>query len=434
MDNIIFEKKIDVKYKASVVVAGGGPSGVAAAVSAARNGAKVLLIEKLGCLGGMGTAGLVPLFMGFSDNVNFYSAGIGKEVLDKMNEYSSEPIDHFGNEAIDPEALKFAYDEMVSNEKNINLLLFSEIIDIVYKNGYIEYLIIKTRSGIYAVKGQIFIDCTGGGEIVAKTDTPCFIGDDEGNIMGATLCNLWTNIDWNKVTYNDADHLQDAFDEGIFSKLDLHLPGMVRHGKSSAGGNLGHIYNAYENDEQILTKAMLEGRKQAQEFLRYYKKYVDGYENVELVSTANVLGTRELLRYKGDYTLNVEDFLNRAVFDDEIGRMHYPVDLHASNNSKSAFDKYHAEFNEKFVYKDGDSYGVPLSCLIPKTVNNLFTAGRLLSADRMMLATLRVMPGCFITGQAVGTAAAICGKNTRDVNIKELQKKLKAAGAFLPNA
>ena len=107
--------------------------------------------------------------------------------------------------------------------------------------------------------------------------------------------------------------------------------------------------------------------------------------------------------------------------------------MHAATSSKEDFDKYHEEFNEKFVYEDGDSYGIPLSCLIPKTLKNVFIAGRLLSADREMLATLRVMPGCYITGQAVGVAAAISNGDVRNIDIKELQNRLKDMGAFLPN-
>ncbi len=433
MENITYSKKLDVKYSAPVVVVGGGPAGVAAAVAAARNGGKTLLIEKSGCLGGLGTNALVPLFMGFKDNLNFYAGGIGKEVLDLMGKYAGGIIDHFGNEAINPEALKFAYDELVTNEKNIELIFFSEVVDVIHKDGVIETLILGTRSGLCAVKGNIFIDCTGSGEIVSKTDAECVIGDEDKNIMGATLCSLWGGVDWTKVEYGEDKYIEQAYKDGVFEQLDLHLPGMVQHGDNTSGGNLGHIYNAYENDEKVLTASILKGRKQAREFLKFYKTYVPGYKNCELMATGSVLGTRELRRYKGDYTLNVDDFINRAVFDDEIGRMHYPVDLHASNNSKEDFDKYHEEFNEKFVYKDGDSYGVPLSCLIPKGVKNLYTAGRLLSADRSMLATLRVMPGCYITGQAVGVAAAICKNETRNIDIYELQKRLKKMGAYLPN-
>ena len=248
--------------------------------------------------------------------------------------------------------------------------------------------------------------------------------------MGSTLCTLWGNVDWDNAQYGEDKFLEQAYNDGVFSTLDLHLPGMVRHGEKGAGGNLGHIYNVNENDEEILTKAIIKGRKLAEEYKNYYRGYVKGYENAELMATASMLGVREGVRVEGDYTLNVQDFIKKATLSDEIGRLHYPVDLHAATSSKEDFDKYHEEFNEKFVYEDGDSYGIPLSCLIPKTLKNVFIAGRLLSADREMLATLRVMPGCYISGLAGGVAAAISNGDVRIIDIKELQNRLKDMGAF----
>ena len=431
---INYNKTLEIKYQKDVMVLGGGPSGVAAAVAAARNGAKVLLVEKQGALGGLGTLGLVPLFMGFSDSVNFYAGGIGKEILELMFKYQGEKIDHFGNYAIDPESLKLSYDEIVENEENIELLFFTEAIDVIQEKDEVTAVILSSKSGVYAAKANIYIDCTGGGSLITKTSAKCSFGDDDGNVMGSTLCTLWGNVDWENAVYGEDRFLEQAYKDGVFTTLDLHLPGMVRHGKAGAGGNLGHIYNVNENNEKTLTKAILKGRKLALEYKNYYRGYVKGYENAELMATASILGVREGVRVEGDYTLNVGDFIKKATFKDEIGRLHYPVDLHAASSSKEDFDKYHEEFNEKFVYKDGDSYGIPLSCLIPKTLKNVFIAGRLLSADREMLATLRVMPGCYITGQAVGVAAAICGGDTRKTDILKLQERLKNMGAFLPNA
>ncbi len=434
MKTINYNKSLEIKYNTDVLVVGGGPSGVAAAVAAARNGAKVLLIEKQGALGGLGTLGLVPLFMGFDDSVNFYAGGIGKEILDSMHKKMNGPKNHYGNYIIDPESLKLAYDEIVEKEENITLLFFTELIDAVVEDDTVKTVILSSRSGVFAATAKTYVDCSGSGSLITKTPAKCVLGDIDGNVMGATLCTLWGNVDWNRTKEGEDRCLEKAYKDGVFSNLDLHLPGMVQHGNTSAGGNLGHIYKVDENDEECLTKAIIKGRKLAEEYKNYYRGYIEGFENAELLATASILGVREGVRVEGDYTLNVNDFITKAAFSDEIGRLHYPVDLHAATSSKKDFDKYHEEFNEKFVYNDGDSYGIPLSCLIPKALKNVLIAGRLLSADREMLATLRVMPGCYITGQAAGVTAAICDGDVRKADYTEIKVRLKEMGAFLPNA
>lgn len=434
MNTLTYNKQLKIKYETDVLVIGGGPSGVAAAVAAARQGAKVLLVEKQGALGGLGTMGLVPLFMGFDDSVNFYAGGIGKEILEAMHKNMSGQKEHFGNYIIDPEGLKRAYDEIVENEENIKLLFFTELVDVMQEKDTVKAVVLSSSDGVFAATAKTYIDCTGCGSLVTKTTARCIRGDENGGVMGATLCTLWGNVDWETAEYGEDHALEQAYKDGVLTTLDMHLPGMVRHGNKGAGGNLGHIYNVDENNAEAITAAIIKGRKLAEEYKNYYRGYIKGYENAELMATASMLGVREGVRVEGDYTLNVNDFITKATFSDEIGRLHYPVDLHAATSSKKDFQKYHEEFNEKFVYKDGDSYGIPLSCLIPKTLKNVLIAGRLLSADREMLATLRVMPGCFITGQAVGVTAAICKGDTRSVNITEIKTRLKNMGAFLPNA
>lgn len=139
--------------------------------------------------------------------------------------------------------------------------------------------------------------------------------------------------------------------------------------------------------------------------------------------------------HTGDYILNINDFLSRDVFDDEIGRYAYPIDIHSGKNNKAGYDDYEKKFRE-LRYKPGESYGIPYRSLTVKGIKNLLTAGRCISADRSMQASVRVMPCCFITGQAAGTAAAL-SKDTCDVrkiDIKVLQSALKRLGAYLPNA
>lgn len=157
---------------------------------------------------------------------------------------------------------------------------------------------------------------------------------------------------------------------------------------------------------------------------------------MELVSTGAILGIRESRRIIGDYILNVEDFKNRAVFDDEIGRYCYPIDIHASKPDPAAYKKFEEEFTKTYRYNKGESYGIPYRCLVPKNLSNVLVAGRCISSDRYIQGSVRVMPGCYITGQAAGTAAAIAvagNTHTRGFDTELLRKKLRDMGAYLPN-
>jgi hypothetical protein len=188
-------------------------------------------------------------------------------------------------------------------------------------------------------------------------------------------------------------------------------------------------------DERSITKALVYGRKLMDEYEVYYKKYLTGYEDMELMATGSLLGIRESRRIMGDYVLNLQDFLNRRVFEDEIGRYSYPVDIHASDASEESYTKFEREYTT-LRYGPGESYGIPYRCLIPQNLENVLVAGRCVSTDRAMQASIRVMPGCYITGQAAGAAAALAARKeitTRQVKVSELQKLLKEMGAYLPN-
>jgi hypothetical protein len=149
------------------------------------------------------------------------------------------------------------------------------------------------------------------------------------------------------------------------------------------------------------------------------------------------VGIRETRRITGDYELTVDDFVRMAVFDDEIGRYCYPVDVHASTLADAAAPPSKANDHfERFRLKPGQSYGIPYRILTPRTLKNVMVAGRCVSGERMLMGSLRVMGGCYITGQAAGVAAAMAAASGTDVHalpVRELQRRLKALGAYLPN-
>ena len=200
------------------------------------------------------------------------------------------------------------------------------------------------------------------------------------------------------------------------------------------GGNLGHLFGMDPLDETSVTKGMLWGRLSMKEYEAYYKKYLKGFQNIRLCATAAIPGVRESRRIVCDYMLNIDDFMQRAVFDDEIGRYCYPIDIHVNDTSEEEYKRFSEEY-ENLRYAAGESYGIPYRSLIPVSLSNVLVAGRCMGTDKKMQASIRVMPGCFITGQAAGTAAAIAvdSGDVRTVSIQELQKKLKENGAYLPN-
>lgn len=432
MSHILFKKEIEVRHEVDVLIVGGGPAGIAAAVAAARQGAKVFLAEATSCLGGMGTSGLVPAFMQFTDGENFLAAGVGEEVLNKMWEYGGK-VEGWGY-SIKVEALKRVYDDMLT-EAGVQFAFHTQMIAVDATDGNINYVVFAAKSGLFAVKAKIYIDGTGDGDLATWAGAVYEKGDTNGNMMAGTLCSLWANIDWDRVQKPDTRKLEEAFRDGVFTYEDRHLPGMWRVGNTLGGGNIGHTFGVDSTDERSLTKALIWGRKSLLEYEKYYKEYLDGFENMELVVTGALLGIRESRRIIGDYVLVLDDFLKRATFDDEIGRYAYPVDIHASDPSKESFAKFEKE-HTGYRYGKGESYGIPYRILTPKGLNNVLVAGRCVSTDRYMQSSIRVMPGCYITGQAAGVAAAIAAEKNTDIRgfeVKELQQRLKDMGAYLPN-
>lgn len=431
-----FKREIPIKYDVDVFVVGGGPAGITAAVAAARNGCSVYLAESQGCFGGQGTAGGVSAFMQFTDGVNFLVGGLGKEILEKLQDADGMGPDN--DFSIRHEVLKRVYDDLVM-EAGVRFTFNTSMIAVEAEDGNVTSVVLNAKSGIFAVKAKIYIDCTGDGDLCAWAGAPFEKGDVEGNMQAGTLCSLWTDIAWETAERKEVgeSRLPQAFAEKVITIEDRHLPGIRRVARHVGGGNVGHTFGVDNTDEVSVTKAYVEARKRLLEYENFYKKFMKGYDQIELVSTAGMMGIRETRRIMGDYVLNLEDFRRQAVFEDEIGRYSYPVDIHESKPDAESHKAFAEAYKRDFRYKQGESYGIPYRTLLPKGLTNVFVAGRCISCDRHIQGSIRVMPGCFITGQAVGAAASLAVKqnlDTRSVNVKELQHLLKSMGAYLPNA
>lgn len=426
-------KKIEVKHEVDVCVAGGGPAGIAAAVSAARQGAKVFLIESQGFFGGAGTAGLVPAFMPFDNGVDFLADGIGREIYEATRKDPSVIMDR--TIGIQVEKLKKIYDDMVL-DAGVEFLFFTNVIDVIKKSNKVEAVIVSTKSGIFAIKAKVFIDATGDADLSALAGVSYLLGDETGHTMPASLLSVWADVEWEKMRINHTEFLEEAFKDKVFTQEDRHVPGFCRAGKTSGGANIGHVFDVDATNVQDLTKAMITGRKILEEYKVFFNDYVkEGYEKAFPISSGSYLGVRESRRIQGEYIMTVQDFINRATFDDEIGRFSYPVDIHVADLSKEAFEAFEKE-HKSLRYKDGESYGIPYRALLPKEIDNMLVVGRCISADRQMLSSVRVMPACFITGQAAGMAAAMSAFENcevKKIDVTKLQQNLKKIGAFLPN-
>ncbi len=427
---MIYQKELPVRLEADVVVAGGGASGVAAAVAAARMGKSVLLAEAGGALGGVGTSGLVPAFAPFDDGVNVLCGGIGMEIRRQVSVHV--PTNTYWT-PIDAEELKRTYDK-VTTDAGVKVLFFTTVCDVLAADGHIEGVVLTSKTGLYAVKAKVFVDCTGDGTLNALGGGSFEIGNEEGKTMPPTLCSQWAGVDRDAYWSNNIPaQLEKAIGDGVFTYADRHLSGMFIREGGVAGGNIGHIFDNDPLDEESLTKAMMWGRASMLEYMRFYREYIRGCENVRLVGTGAMLGIRESRRTVCDYMLSVSDYIARADFADEIGRYCYPVDIHIMNTKTDEMERFRQEY-ENMRYEKGESYGIPYRSLTAASWDNLLTAGRCMGTDRQMEASIRVMPGCFITGEAAGTAAALAadhGTDVRGVDVALLQRTLAGNGAYV---
>ena len=441
-----FTRRVTVRHDVDVFVAGGGPAGVAAAVAAARQGARVFLAERHTCFGGMGTAGLVPAFMEFGDGVNFLAAGVGRDILDRLHAaggaYGYRPeVRADGCVNINAEVLKRVYDKLVG-EAGVAFSFQAPLVAVESEGGQVTAVICAAKSGIFAVRARVYVDATGDGDLCAWAGAPFEKGDAKGRLQPGTLASRWTGVDWERVVRDgfgiegDGKAIGRGIEAGLFTIPDHGLPGMWPVGEAEGGGNIGHTFGVDGTDERSVTDALVWGRQLITEYERYYRQFLPGFERVRLTQTGALLGLRESRRILGDYVLNLEDYKRRAVFEDEIGRYAYTIDIHAAVPSGKPEGVEHSAF-ATLRYGKGERYGIPYRILTPQRLRNVLVAGRCVSVDRSVHGSIRVMPGCFITGQAAGVAAAVAAVkdgDTRRVEIKDLQSRLRSAGAYLPNA
>jgi hypothetical protein len=433
MESLSFNFDIPVRYQCDICVVGAGPGGIAAAVTAARRGHKVMLFEAHTMSGGMSTAGLVPVFMPFSDGINFLPDGFGREII-----YGLSPDGHF---LIPAEKLKFLYEKLLL-EAGVEVFYYCKLIKVRKENGRVSHTFFAGPGDLFAVQASCFIDGTGDGTLAVLAGCDYDIGDEQtGDLMPATLCSLWQGIDGEKYlhggafSHNDKNMLrllEAAFASGELSLEDYHHTGFSLYGDGTGGANISHVFQINSANERSLTNGILENRRLLQEYEAFYRKHIPGFEQAKIIATASLLGVRESRRIKGVYTLNKDDYEARRTFPDEIGRYNFPADIHPSRAGRKELQEHKKLFSSS-AYKKGESYGIPYRILLPAGQMNLLLCGRCVSSDRHVFSSLRCIPGCYITGQASGMAAALSvEKNVspNDLDTDFLRKELRKIHAF----
>jgi hypothetical protein len=430
VEQLHYARKLDIEQEFDVIVVGGGPSGVAAAIAAGRLGRRVALIEQTGCLGGLGTSGLVNVFMPFADGQHTLMGGIGLEFVQELHARSFTPAGvtpdlwQKGQRRGVPfngEGLKLLMDEFVERE-GVDLRFFSSLVDAIVEDSAIKALVISGKERLYAMRAPFYVDATGDATLAAMAGVPFEMGDAEGNTQPPTLCSTVTHVDEERYrrflqeTRRPGDWqsliepLKQAIADGVFSEPELHLPGIFMYGAGYGILNAGHIFGLNCLSDKDLTRGMIQGRRKAQEYMTFYRNYVEGCEQIAHTATAAILGVRETRRIVGQYVLNVDDFVARRSFDDEIGRFNYSIDIHRSTPSQEDYEALIEEFTKGYRLGEGESYGIPYRSLVPQGIDNLLVAGRCISTDRGVQGSIRVMPCCFMTGHAAGAAAALCSQ------------------------
>ncbi|ALS26556.1 FAD-dependent oxidoreductase [Paenibacillus sp. 32O-W] len=413
-----------------VIVMGGGPSGIAAAVAAAREGASTLLIERYGFLGGAGTAMMVNPWMSYwaggSDQVQLIF-GVLQELIDRMTEMGA-----YGHPkqitAFDPEALKVVA-ERLCKEAGVTLLYHSFLgaVQMDDSGHYIKSVKVANKSGLVDFSAKMFVDATGDADLAALAGATVNKGRSvDGLSQPMTLNFRMANVDVDRMP--DRKEITRRYLEAKkrgeirCPREDVlwfyaNQPGVIHFNTTRV--ILKDATNPWE-----LTEAEIEGRRQVQEFVRFLKKYVEGFEHAYLQTTAPQIGVRESRRVVGEYILTAEELLAACKFEDVIARGAYPVDIHNPNGEGTILQHL----------KPGEWYDIPFRCLVPLKIENLLVGGRPISATHEAHSAIRVQPIAMAIGQAAGTAAAICVKEQvlpRQVNVRQVQESLTKQGARL---
>lgn len=425
-----------------VCVAGSGSAGSVAAIAAARAGASVLLVEKLPFLGGTSTA-VLDTFYGFytpGRRSRKVVGGIADDVvagLRRLGPVVERPNTYGAGTGVTylPEHLKAVWEDLVATA-GARILLHAFVQDADVRDGQLQSITIATKAGLRRVEAGVFVDATGDADVCHFSGFGYELAGDLEPAQTLTTTFRMANVDHarrrtvSKAAFHElmaeaaesgayglprregSDHITPV--EGVTATIMTRIESV---GRDVAGG----VINA--TDPELLTRAEMDGRRQALEYVRFLVDRVPGYERASLVALATQIGVRETRRVYGDHRLTRDDVLAARRFDDVIGLCGAPIEDH------------HAGADTAWHYlPDGEVVDIPFRSLVVRDATNVLVAGRCFSATHDAHASVRSMAQCMAMGQAAGTAAALSierGKSPRDIATSVLQARLRAGGAIL---
>ncbi len=418
-----------VQQHHTLVVVGGGFAGTAAAISAARHGVDVLLIERYNCLGGAAANGLVMPFMGYytwsveSGEMLYLCGDIFREIVREMNLLHGDGPDRYIWE-LDEEILKLVLGRMCLRY-GVKLLFDTSVTGVRVENGAIRAVETRSRGVSMTFTADYFIDATGDAELSAMAGCVCHVGrESDGLCQPMTLNFRMSGVDKAKFEENRAkiNPLYKEFKEkGLIRNPREDVLIFSNFNDGVLHFNTTRVVRRDPTDPFDVTEAELEAREQVFEMLEFLKSNIEGFENARVLSTALQIGIRESRKVEGDYTLTVEDLKSLSRFEDGIAVANYDIDIHSPTGGGTSH----------YYFGRGEWYEIPYRCLVPRGLGNLLVAGRCISSTHEAQASFRIMPFCSELGQAAGVAVAVAAEtstDTRGVDIDRVRAILRTEG------
>ncbi len=423
-------RETPVAGRYEVIVVGGGPAGIGAALAAGRQGKRTLIIEQYGFLGGMWTAGLVIPIWDWENK-----GGIIRELIDDLNaagkNSNSGPLYTF-----DIEAMKLLLDRKM-REAGVDVLFHTLFADAVVEDGAIRGVLVENKSGRQAYLAPVVIDCTGDGDVAARAGAPFRVGrDSDGLTQPMTMMFKLGNMDYVQNVHRfpyDSSHTElfhymklAALDAGLGEDYEFNFerPYILRLPTPHQGmAEMTHVRGKDGLNIRDLSAAEMEGRELVDEAMRFFTSYMPQFKDAFLEQTAPHIGVRETRRIMGEYMLTIEDMLAGARFEDGICTCAFKVDIHQPDGK-----------SQEGMSIPTKPYQIPYRCLVPLGVEGLLVAGRCISGTYEAHASYRVTGDCVPMGQAAGTAAALAldaGIPPRALDGRAVAAAMAAQGARL---